>query len=74
MSDFAFVEKIEVIIKALKNAGYDPYEQLYGYVLTGDSSYITRQDNARALIASLDKQELQQYLNSIKRWFLRKGD
>lgn len=67
MSDFAFVEKIEVIIKALKNAGYDPYEQLYGYVLTGDSSYITRQDNARALIASLDKQELQQYLNSIKR-------
>ena len=50
MSAKSFDENINTVINALIKAGYDPYDQLYGYVSTGESAYITRQDNARALV------------------------
>ncbi len=48
MSTKLFDEAINIVIDALRKAGYDPYDQLYGYVSTGELSYITRQGNARA--------------------------
>ena len=39
MSTKLFDEAIQIVIDALKKAGYDPYEQLYGYVSTGTLSY-----------------------------------
>lgn len=36
-----FEEKISNVVKALKDAGYDPVAQLTGYLLTGDDTYIT---------------------------------
>lgn len=59
-----FLKKTEIIIHALQKAGYDPYAQLRGYLSTGDPTYITRQDNARALIAELDIEELRKYLQN----------
>lgn len=57
-----FDEIMEVVTAALAQAGYDPRSQLFGYIQTGDLTYITRQNNARQLVQSLDKDELKAYL------------
>ena len=53
---------LESISLALKNASYDPYAQLTGYLETGDDSYITRKDGARHAIKLLDKEVIRAYL------------
>jgi len=60
--DFEFVSKIESICASIRSAGLDPYSQLTGYLLTGEDRYITRTNNARSLIASLDHSTLQMYV------------
>ena len=61
-----FEETIEYIVAVLKEAGYDPYEQLYAYASTGNEAYITRKGNARALIVTLDHQQLIDFLYTVK--------
>lgn len=63
MSTKLFDEAISIVIDALRKAGYDPYDQLYGYVSTGIISYITRQGNAREIVAKLDMDDLRDFLN-----------
>ena len=46
------------VYKALKEKGYNPLSQLVGYVMSGDPTYITNYNNARAIIAKLDRDEL----------------
>ena len=48
------------------NAGYNPYEQLWGYVATGNESYITRQGNAREIIKEIDIELIKNYLKYLK--------
>lgn len=55
-------DRIERIIAALRQAGYDPYSQLQGYLITGNAAYITRTGNARELIRTVDLWQLQSYL------------
>ena len=43
-------EIIEVVYQALKAKGHDPIMQLVGYLISGDPTYITSYNNARALI------------------------
>lgn len=43
---------------ALKEKGYDPIDQLVGYLLSGDPVYITSHQNARSLIRRLERDEL----------------
>lgn len=62
MSNISFENAIDKIVNALKSAGYDPYSQLYAYISTGNATYITRKDNARELIRSLDKNEIRAYI------------
>ena len=66
MSAKSFDKNINIVINALRKAGYDPYDQLYGYVCTGESAYITRQDNARALVLEMDKNELREFLKHMR--------
>lgn len=66
MSVKSFDENINTVINALRKAGYDPYDQLYGYVSTGEAAYITRQDNARALVLEMDKNELREFLKHMR--------
>ena len=42
------------IVAALKEQGYDPYAQLYGYIKENEPTYITSHNNARCLIQTLD--------------------
>lgn len=43
-----------VVYNALREKGYDPVNQIIGYVLSGDPTYITTHHNARTLIRRLD--------------------
>ncbi len=43
---------------ALKEKGYQPVNQIVGYILSGDPTYITSHQNARALIRKLERDEL----------------
>lgn len=60
-----FEETIDYVVAVLREAGYNPYEQLYGYVSTGNEAYITRKGNARDMILKLDKVQLMQYVSKI---------
>ena len=57
-----FEETIDYVVTVLKDAGYNPYEQLYGYLNTGNESYITRKGNARTLVAELDREQIWDYI------------
>ena len=60
------VQKIEKIISLLKEAGYEPYDQLSGYVKTGSEIYITRHGKARELIKDIDIQHIDNYLKGVR--------
>lgn len=50
------------VYDSLKQKGYDPINQIVGYILSEDPTYITNYNNARALIRKLDRDELLQEL------------
>ena len=58
---------IAKVYQALQERGYDPVNQLAGYILSGDESYITNHNNARNLISKVDRNEL---LNILIRCYL----
>lgn len=51
-------EVIWLICDALKDKGYDPVNQLVGYILSGDPTYITSYKNARSLVKRVERDEL----------------
>ena len=65
-------EKIKEIMKevyaSLKEKGYNPINQIVGYILSGDPTYITSHNGARKLIRQIERDELlenmvKEYLN-----------
>ena len=46
------------VYSALKQKGYNPINQLVGYLLSGDPAYITNYNNARSLVRRLERDEL----------------
>jgi len=55
------------IYQALKEKGYNPINQIVGYILSGDPTYITNHKNARSLVRQLERDEL---LEEIIRFYL----
>ncbi len=53
---------LTAVYDALKEKGYDPINQIVGYILSEDPTYITNYNNARSLIRRLDRDELLQEL------------
>jgi uncharacterized protein (UPF0297 family) len=51
-------EIIFSVYKALEEKGYNPINQMVGYILSGDPTYITSYNNARSLIRKLERDEL----------------
>ena len=51
-------EIMNSVYDALKEKGYNPINQIVGYFLSGDPSYITGHLNARAIITKLERDEL----------------
>ena len=56
------------VYEALTEKGYNPVNQIVGYLLTEDPTYITNYNNARTLIRKLDRDEL---LQELVRQYLR---
>ena len=46
------------VYQALKEKGYNPLNQMVGYMLSGDPAYITSHKNARSLIRQVERDEL----------------
>ena len=46
------------VYQALQEKGYNPINQIVGYILSEDPTYITNHNNARALIRKVDRDEL----------------
>ncbi len=49
---------LTTVYDALKEKGYNPLNQIVGYILSEDPTYITNHNNARALIRKIDRDEL----------------
>lgn len=46
------------VFEALKEKGYNPINQMVGYILSGDPTYITSHNGARSLIRKIERDEL----------------
>lgn len=49
---------LKEVYKALEEKGYNPINQIVGYILSGDPTYITSNKNARNLIRKIERDEL----------------
>ena len=49
---------IDVVYHALSEKGYNPVNQIVGYIMSGDPTYITSHRNVRSLIMKVERDEL----------------
>ena len=49
---------LEFVDKALSEKGYNPVNQIVGYIMSGDQTYITSHNGARSLIMKMERDEL----------------
>ena len=49
---------LRIVFKALTEKGYNPVNQIVGYIMSGDPTYITSHNNARSLIMRVERDEL----------------
>ena len=49
---------LEDVYKALMEKGYNPVNQIVGYIMSGDPTYITSHNNARSMIMKVETDEL----------------
>ena len=66
MSSQEFNKTMEYIIQAMREKGYDPYQQLMGYLLENEPGYITRYKDARTLIQTLDMDQVKRFVREMK--------
>lgn len=60
---------LEIVYRALSQKGYNPVNQIVGYIMSGDPTYITSHNNARSLIMKVERDEiveevLQEYIKT----------
>ena len=60
---------LAIVYEALTETGYNPVNQIVGYVMSGDPTYITSHNNARSLIMKVERDEiveeiLQEYIKT----------
>lgn len=49
---------LEIVYKALSEKGYNPVNQIVGYIMSGDPTYITSYNGARSRIMKMERDEL----------------
>ncbi len=60
--EFQIREVLSKVHEALKAKQYDPINQMVGYLISGDPTYITSKDNARQMIGQVDRDEILEVL------------
>lgn len=58
------------VYEAMQEKGYDPVNQIVGYLLSGDPTYITSHNNARYLISRMERDEL---LEELVRFYISRN-
>lgn len=68
-------EVILRVYQALVERGYNPVNQIVGYIMSGDPTYITSHNNARSLIMKVERNEILEELmrNYVETCIERKG-
>ncbi len=66
--DYEARQILLVVYQSLKEKGYNPINQLVGYLLSGDPAYITSHNHARSIICQLERDEL---LDELVRVYLK---
>ncbi|HOP74104.1 MAG TPA: IreB family regulatory phosphoprotein [Bacillota bacterium] len=69
LSEVALI--LQQVCSALKEKGYDPLDQIVGYLLSGDPAYITSHGNARILIKKLERDQILEEL--VQTYLVRTG-
>jgi uncharacterized protein (UPF0297 family) len=49
---------LDVVYHAMEEKGYNPVNQIVGYIMSGDPTYITSQNGARSMIMKVERDEL----------------
>lgn len=65
MTEIEFKKLFDEIVEALTEKGYDPYNQITGYLETDLDTYITRHGDARNKIKLLDKNDLKKQITNV---------
>ena len=68
--DLDVTEVLARVYEALTEKGYNPINQIVGYIMSGDPTYITSYQNARSLICRIDRDEL---LEELVQFYLSKN-
>lgn len=58
LKDELIKQTLNEVCEALKERGYDPFNQISGYLISGDPGYISSYKNARDKITNLDRSEI----------------
>ena len=56
---------LEIVYKALSEKGYNPVNQIVGYIMSGDPTYITSHKGARSLIMKVERDEILEELMAV---------
>ena len=56
---------LEIVYKALSEKGYNPVNQIVGYIMSGDPTYITSHKGARSLIMKAERDEILEELMQV---------
>ena len=56
--DASIISTLKEVISVLEERGYNPINQIVGYILSGDPTYITSHNDARNLIRLIERDEL----------------
>ena len=59
---------LAAVLQALNEKGYNPINQIVGYILSGDPTYITSHNGARSMIRALERDEL---LEEIVKYYVK---
>ncbi len=58
MQEISAKEIFDIVFHALEEKGYNPVNQIVGYIMSGDPTYITSYNGARSLIMKIERDEL----------------
>ena len=61
-------DNLQQVYIALKDKGYNPVNQIVGYIMSGDPTYITSYNNARSLIMKVERDEL---VEEVLKYFIK---
>ena len=64
--DKELIRTLDEIAASIREAGLEPYDQITGFLRTGNERYITRTGNAREKIQEIDRVSLKQYAAYLK--------